>query len=106
MALLRSKSSGFDHHVQSLSRSGDRLVLDDGSTWALDPADLPRVRCWTRSTKIAVVKKGTNHWLVARCDSHQERVLVGFRGHVSESADILTSWQLGIQWSAGQRLAH
>jgi hypothetical protein len=103
MAQPRYKSPSPGHSIRSVSRSGDRVLLEDGSTWALDPADLPRVRCWSQQTAISVVARGNSHWLVARLDGHTERVLVGFRGYLSDSPDIITSWHLGVSWNSGPK---
>jgi hypothetical protein len=85
MVQPRYRSSGVGHSIYSLSRSGDRVLLEDGSVWALDPADLPRVRRWTQGAPLEVREAGGGDYLlVARCNGREERVLVGFRGFLAE----------------------
>ena len=86
MPQLHYRSAGPGHYINGLSRAGDKVLLEDRSVWALDPADLPRVRRWTQWSAIEVRDTGgTGYMLVCRCNGREERVLVGFRGFLSES---------------------
>jgi hypothetical protein len=87
MVQPRYRSGGTSHSIDSVSRSGDRVLLEDGSVWALDPADLPRVRRWSQGAAVEVREAGdSDHLLVARCNGREERVLVGFRGFLSDNS--------------------
>ena len=85
MVQPRYRSSGASHSIHSVSRSGDRVLLEDGSVWALDPADLPRVRRWTPGATVEVREAGSvDYSLVAQYNGREERVLAGFRGFLAE----------------------
>jgi hypothetical protein len=88
MAHPRYRSPGPGHYIQSLSRAGDKVLLEDRSVWSLDPSDAVRVRRWTQWAQVAVEEKGAGYWLVTRCSGHEERVLVGFRGFLAEPASM------------------
>jgi hypothetical protein len=86
MAHQGYRSSGAGQYIDCFSRTGDRVLLEDRSVWALDPADAARVRRWTRFTEVEVRETATHGYvLVARCHDREERVFVGFRGFLAET---------------------
>jgi 5-keto 4-deoxyuronate isomerase len=85
MALSKYRMIGPGHHISSFSKCGGYLMLEDRSVWSAEPADMARVRRWTQYVPVSI-SEGRNgtYWLVCPCHSHDERVLVGFCGHLAE----------------------
>jgi hypothetical protein len=87
MALAKYKLIGPGHHISSFSKCSGYVMLEDRSVWSLDPMDVARVKRWAHCVPVSIVE-GRNgmYWLVCKCQSHEERALVGFCGHLAGRA--------------------
>lgn len=85
MALSKYRMIGPGHHISSFSKCGGYLMLEDRSVWSLDPMDVRRVKRWAQYVPVSIVESRNGmYWLVCQCQSHEERALVGFCGHLAE----------------------
>ena len=85
MALSKYRLLGPGHHISSFSKCGGFLMLEDRSVWSLEPADMARVKRWTQFVPVSIVEsRNGTYWLTCSCQSHEERALVGFCGHLAE----------------------
>ena len=85
MALSRYKLIGPGHHISSFSKCGGYVMLEDRSVWSLEPTDMVRVKRWAQYVPVSIVEsRNGTYFLVAQCQGHEERALVGFCGHLAE----------------------
>jgi hypothetical protein len=85
MGLSKYKLIGPGHHISSFSKCGGYVMLEDRSVWSLEPTDMARVKRWPQYVPVSIVdSRNGAYFLVAQCQGHEERVLVGFCGHLAE----------------------
>jgi hypothetical protein len=81
MASPRYRAERSAHVLLNRSRNGERILLEDGSVWKVDPSETARARRWPQWTRVHVERAGGNaHWLIGEVLGQRQSVLAVFAG--------------------------